>query len=405
MRLRRKPPKPVPGEDDIHDDEIHVVWGPDPGPAVDEAMLRDFVESEAHKDATSDMYDVNLGAHGHPLIMEHKIDRWNHRWSAEAEMRQHKDRKTAQLLHRAAIRKHAAGEQAENHLEQDLRDACSYRDRMQGIVDGVEPGDDGGRWPAQGRIDENRRGESIKDWLIYLGAAVAEIGLNYTAFQLMGNSLSETMVLAASIILVNVLLPKQLGELVTRARRRQQDRGVLVTGLVAGMLLWVGVSLFVALIRTAYLLRPSSSAQPGEASLLERAGIDGFTLTAGWLLVVLAIGAVVLIRSATRYNPYVKNLRAARIRVNELRAELVAKHSDLVAADFDVERARESEADLAEQWAGKRAAQDGFAAELKHHYQHHLVRNLANPTVTDGVEIAAGRTSRPGLSTAQGPGN
>ena len=63
------------------------------------------------------------------------------------------------------------------------------------------------------------------------------------------------------------------------------------------------------------------------------------------------------------------------------------------------------EADLADQWAGKRAAQDGFAAELKHHYQHHLVRNLANPTVTDGVEIAAGRSSRPGLSTAQGPGS
>jgi hypothetical protein len=398
--LRRKAPKSVPNSDDIH-----VVWGPEPGPAVDEAMLRDFVESEARADATSNMYDVNLGAHGHPLIMEHKIDRWNHRWSAEAEMRQHKDRKTAQLLYRAAIRKHSAGEQAKNHLEQDLRDASSYRDRMQSIVDGAEPGDDGGHWPAQRRIDENRRSESIKDWLTYLGATIAEIGLNYTAFQLMGNSLNETMVLAASIILVNVLLPKQLGELITRVRRGRQDRGALVAGLVAGTLLWTGVSLFVALIRTAYLLRAPSGAGPGGMSLLERAGIGWGTLTIGWLLVVLAIGAIVLIRSATRYNPYVKNLRAARVRVNELRAELVAKHSDLVAAGFDVERARESEADLAEQWAGKRAAQDGFAAELKHHYQHHLVRNLANPTVTDGVEIAAGRTSRPGLSPAQGPGS
>lgn len=404
MPLRRKPPKSVPNSDDLREDDIHVVWGPDPGPAVDEAMLRDFVESEAREDAASNMYDVNLGAHGHPLIMEHKISRWNHRWSAEAEMRQHKDRKTAQLLHRAAIRKHAAGQQAKNHLEQDLRDASSYRDRMQSIVDGAEPGDDGGHWPAQHRIDENRRSESIKDWLIYLSAVVAEIGLNYTAFQLMGNSLNETMVLAASIILVNVLLPKQLGELVTRVRRGRQDRGVLVAGLVTGTLMWVGVSLFVAQIRTAYLLRAPGDAQSGGTSLLERAGIGWGTLTIGWLLVVLAIGTVVLIRSATRYNPYLKNLRAARVRVNELRAELVGKHSDLVAANFDVERARESEADLAEQWAGKRAAQDGFAAELKHHYQHHLVRNLANPTVTDGVEIAAGRTSRPGLSTAQGPG-
>lgn len=394
--LRRKPSKPVPSEDDIH-----VVAGPDPGVEIDEAMLRDFVESEARKDAASDMYDVNLGAHGHPLIMEHKIDRWNHRWSAEAEMRQHKDRKTAQLLYRAAVRKHAAGEQAESHLKQDLQDACSYRDHMQRVVDGAEPGDDGGYWPAQSRIDENRRGESIKDWLIYLGAAVAEIGLNYTAFQLMGNSLKETMVLSASIILVNVLLPKQLGELVARVRRGRQDRGALAAALVAGTLLWVSVSLFVAQIRTAYLLRRPS----GGTSLLERAGIGWGILTIGWLLVVLAIGAVVLIRSATRYNPYLKNLRAARLRVHKLRSELVAKHTDLVVADFDVERARESEADLAEQWAGKRAAQDGFAAELKHHYQHHLVRNLANPTVTDGVEIAAGRTSRPGLTTAQSPGN
>jgi hypothetical protein len=398
--LHRKPPEPIPSEDDIH-----VVAGPDPGPAFDEAMLRDLVESEARKDAASDMYDVNLGAHGHPLIMEHKISRWNHRWSAEAEMRQHKDRKTAQLLYRAAIRKHAAGEQAENHLEQDLQDACSYCDHMQNIVDGAEPGDDGGYWPAQRRIDENRRGESIKDWLIYLGAAVAEVGLNYTAFQLMGNSLTETMVLSTSIILVNVLLPKQLGELVTRVRRGRQGRGVLVTGLLVGTLLWIGVSLFVAQIRTAYLLRQSGDAQLDGTSLLERAGIGWGTLTIGWLLVVLAIGTVVLIRSATRYNPYLKNLRAARLRVNELRAQLVAKHTELVVAGFDLEQARETEADLAGQWAGKRAAQDGFAAELKHHYQHHLVRNLANPTVTDGVEIAAGRTSRPGLTTAQGSGN
>ncbi|MGA9690540.1 MAG: hypothetical protein WBR33_03610 [Pseudonocardiaceae bacterium] len=398
--LRRKPPKPVPSDNDIG-----VVAGPDPGVEVNEAALRDFVEAEAVKDAASDMYDVNLGTHGHPLIMENKIARWNHRWSAEAEIRQHKDRRTAQLLHRAAIRKHAAGEQAVHRLEQDLQDACAYREHMQSVVDGAEPGDDGGYWPAQSRIDENRRGECIKDWMIYLGAAIAEVGLNYTAFQLMGNSLKETMVLSASIILVNVLLPKQLGELVTRVRRGRQGRGVLIAGLLTGTLLWVGVSLFVAQIRTAYLLRQSSDAQPGDTSLLERAGIGWGTLTIGWLLVVLAIGTVVLIRSATRYNPYLKNFRAARLRCDKLRAELVGKHTDVVVAGFDVERARESEADLADQWAGKRAAQDGFAAELKHHYQHHLVRNLANPTVTDGVEIAAGRCSRPGLSTAQGPGS
>ncbi|MGH3685710.1 MAG: hypothetical protein ACRDRU_12475 [Pseudonocardiaceae bacterium] len=387
MLLRRKPPKPVSDKNDIH-----VLAGPDPGPAIDETILRDLVESEACKDAASDMYDANLGAHGQPLIMEHKIGRWNHRWSAEAELRQHKDRATAQLRYRAAIGQRAAGEQAVHRIEQDLQAASTYHDRMQRVVDGAEPGDDGGYWPAESRIDENRRGEAVKDWLIYLGAAFAEVGLNYTAFQLMGSSLKETMVLSASIILVNVLLPKQLGELCTRVCRGRHDRSVLAAGLMTGFLLWVGVSLFVAQVRTAYLLRPGDG-QPGETSLLERVGIGWGTLTVGWVLVVLAIGTIVLIRSAIRYNPYVRNLRAARIRVNDLRAELVAKRAELVVAGFDVEYARQLEADLAEQWAGKRAAQDGFAAELKHHYQHHLVRNLANPTVTDGVEIAVGRTA------------
>lgn len=375
-------------------DEPHIVAGPAAGPDVNEDTLRDFVESEARQDAASGMYDVNLGTHGHPLIMEHKIDRWNHRWSAEAEMRQQSDRKSAARLYRGATRRHATGEKSENHLEQDLRAAYAYRDRMEGIVAGAEPGDDGGLWTAESRIDESRRTEAVKDWAIYLGAAFAEIGLNYTAFQLMGSSLLETAVLAASIILVNVLLPKQLGELVARARRARHGRGLLVAGLVGGAFLWVGVSLFVALVRTAYLLLPTAAAQQtGTTSLLERAGIGSLTLTLGWLLVVLAVGTVVLLRSATRYNPYLKNLRAARARVDKLRAELVDKHGDVVVARFDLDRAGESEAGLAEQWAGKRAQQDGFAAELKHHYQHHLTRSLANPTITDGVEIAIGRTS------------
>lgn len=386
---RRQPPQPTAGQK-----ELLAVPGPAPGPEVNEEAFRDFVESEARKDAASGMYDANLGTHGHPLIMEHKIDRWKHRWSADTEMRQQNDLKNAQRLHRGATRNHAVGEKTEAHLEQDLRAAVAYRDRMEGVVAGTEPGDDGGCWQAESRIDENRRSEAGKDWAIYLGATFAEIGLNYTAFALMGSSLRETAVLAASIILVNVLLPKQLGELVARARRARRGRGLLIAALAGGALLWVGVSLFVAQVRTAYLLLPSAAAQQtGGTSLLERAGIGAVTLTLGWLLVVLAVGTVVLMRSATRYNPYVKNLRVARDRVQRLRKELVEQHGDVVVARFDLERAGESEAGLAEQWAGKRAEQDGFAAELKHHYQHHLTRSLANPMITDGVEIAIGRTT------------
>lgn len=380
-------PKPRPNvEPDI------AVVGPDPGPETDPETLRELVETEASKDAASGMYDVNLGVHGHPLIMEHKIDRWNHRWSAEAELRQQRHRSMATQLQRGATRSHATGEKTEDHLEQDLRDAYTYRDRMQAIVEGTEPGDDGGYWPAQSRIDENRWRESAKDWAIYLGATFAEIGLNYTAFQLMGSSLQETAVLAASIILVNVLLPKQLGELLARARRARSGRKLALAGLAGGALLWVGVSLFVAQVRTAYLLLPTVTAQQaGGTSLLERAGIGATTLTIGWLLVVLAVGMVVLLRSATRYNPYVQNLRAARTRVDRIRKKLVDKHGEVVVARFDLERANQLESDLAEQWAGKRAEQDGLAAELKHHYQHRLVRELGNPMITDGVEIAIGQ--------------
>lgn len=387
-------PRSQPAERPASSDHPPAVPGPAPGPEVDEEILREFVESEAHQDAASGMYDVNLGTHGHPLIMEHKIDRWNHRWSAEAELRQQHDLQHAQRLRRDATRSHAVGARTEDHLERDLRDAYAYRDRMEGIVAGTEPGDDGGYWPAQSRIDENRRTEAIKDWAIYLGAAFAEVGLNYTAFQLMGSSLQETAVLAASIILVNVLLPKQLGELLARARRARRGRRLLIAGLACGGLLWVGVSLFVAQVRTAYLLLPTAAAQQtGSGSLLERAGIGATTLTVGWLLVVLAVGTVVLLRSTTRYNPYLKNRREARTRVDRLRKALVDQHGEVVLARFDLERAGQVESGLAEQWAGKRAEQDGFAAELKHHYQHHLSRSLANPTITDGVEIAIGRTT------------
>jgi hypothetical protein len=64
--LHRKPSAPVSS-----DDHLRIVPGPDPGPEVDSDALRDVVEAEA-----SGMYDANLGAHSHPLIMEHKIDRW-----------------------------------------------------------------------------------------------------------------------------------------------------------------------------------------------------------------------------------------------------------------------------------------------------------------------------------------
>lgn len=383
-------------------DGADAVLGPSAGPPADGETLRDLVESDARGDAASGMYDTNLAAHGHPLLMEQKIDRWNHQWSAEAELRQHSDRKKLEQLGRNLTRRHATERKTREHLEQELADACAYRDRMQRVVDGTETGDDGGYWPARSRVDENQRAEAGKDWALYIAAALAEVGLNYAAFQLMGSSLAETAVLAASVILVTVLLPKQLGELIIRAHRARRGRTVLLGGVAIAASLWVGVAVFIGLVRTAYLLLPSALAvQAGQPSLLERAGLGPVVLTIGWLLVVLGVGSVVLIRSALRYNPYLRNLRRANARVAILRPQLAAKHGEVAAVSFDEDRASGTEAGLAERWAGKLAEQDGLAAELKHHYQHHLARELADPTVTDGLEIAAGRATVPPPATFQ----
>lgn len=377
-------------------DEPEVGVGPSVGGAGDEDRLRDMVETEARADAGSGMYDINVGVHGNPLLMEHTIDRWNHQWSARTEQRKQRDEQTLTRLTRNVTRRRATEQKTVEHLEQELEEARAYRDRLERIVDGTEAADDGGYWPARSRVGENRRREAVKDWVLYIGAGLAEVGLNYAAFQLMGNSLQETAVLAASVILVTVLLPKQLGELIIRTQHARRGRGLLFAGVLVGGILWVGAALFIAMVRTAYLLLPSALAlQTGQGTLLERAGLGSAVLTVGWLLVVLGVGSAVLIRSALRYNPYVKSLPKAVARVEALRAEVAAKHGEVAAVSFDAEQARGAEAGLAERWTGKLAEQDGLAGELKSHYRRHLARELADPTLTDQLEIGAGGQALP----------
>lgn len=370
--------------------------GPPPGPSLDEPLLRGLVESQARRDAASGMYDMAAGAHGLPTSMEHMIDRWKHRWSAEAEVAQQRDRSENVIRTRAAVRRLAVERQSNNHHRQELEEALEERDRLRRSHAATWRDEDGGDSPTMVQAGDDGRSDRAKDWLLYTAVGVSELGLNYTAFKLMGGSLHETAVLAASIILASVLLPKQIGELTMRLWRARGNRRLLAVALAGAVTLWVGVCVFVALVRTAYLLLPSSAASSaGSDSLLERAGLGSVILTVGWTLVTLAVGSVALLRAASRYQPRLREIRRADARVAKAREELALRCGDEAVAAFDLERSAESEGKLAQQWAGKQAALEGLSAELKHQYRHQLARELGNPTLTDALEAGVARAALP----------
>jgi hypothetical protein len=263
-----------------------------------------------------------------------------------------------------------------------LATARAERDRLGDITDGRAPGDDGGRWPARARTGPRSRGALAVDVLIYGGAAVAEIGLNYLAFQLMGSSPWETAVLAAAIVLVNVLLPKQIGELLTRHRRAVLGRGRLLAGIVLGSLLWLAVSVFVALVRTAFLLLPAGAAlDPGASALIVEAGLDAGVLTWGWLAVVLAVGLVVLFRAAARYNPYVTALRGATARVERLQEEKLDATAAAQDAQLQVQRAWEAHQSLQAAFDTEQARLTALAADTVAHHRAELDRLRSSAAV------------------------
>lgn len=263
-----------------------------------------------------------------------------------------------------------------------LADARARRDRLAAITDGRAPGDDGGRWPARARAGQRRRTANLVDVLVYGGAAVAEIGLNYLAFQLMGSSAWETAVLAAAIVLVNVLLPKQIGELLTRHRRAVLGRGRILAGIVLGSALWVAVSLFVALVRTAYLVLPTGTTLGLDSpALIVEAGLSGELLTWGWLAVVLAVGLVVLFRAAARHNPYVPALRDAAALVEQLEQDLVDAGAAAQTAQLEVQRAWEAHQAVADEFDAERARLTALAAEVVAHHRAELDRHRSSAAV------------------------
>lgn len=214
------------------------------------------------------------------------------------------------------------------------------RDHLADVLTGRRRGDDEGDWSDRGRMSERVRLVTLVSVLIYLAASVVDAGLNYLAFRIMGVSPLETVVLAAGVVLVTVLLPKQIGEMFAvhrRRGRRTPRQQALMTG---GAALWLLVSVFVAIIRTRYLLLPNGvGTGTPRPSLPALAGVDPIVLTAGWLAVALAVGTVVGVHAMHRYNPYLRPWRVADRGVRRARAEHAARRRDADQAHRDLDTA------------------------------------------------------------------
>jgi hypothetical protein len=325
--------------------------------------------------------DATLSATG-PDTAERSFDRlvqqWLGQWVAEAQA-------TLAAATAAALDRirdaGAASTRARAHLDvalDELAAARAHHDHLADIVDGRVAGDDGGMWPARSR--SSSRAQVVVDVAIYGGAAVVEVGLNYLAFQIMGSSDWETAVLAAAIVLVNVLLPKKIGTMLVDHRRATTGRGRLLAAIVGATTLWVAVSLFVALVRTAFLTLP---VDPGTPALVVGAGLSPDLLTWGWLGVVLAVGAIVMAHAAARHNPYVKALREASERFARAQSAVVTTTGSAQQALLDEQRAACAPRALRKEYENECRRLTALAADVVALHHGELARLRASASVVE----------------------
>jgi hypothetical protein len=365
-------------------------------PELDRRQLLREIELQALRDSQSDWFGV-APADVPPGPVHREVDRWAEQRLARIDAA----RADAEAAARARIREADATEAATDERRARADDEAAAAGRRQAgieaVLRGEKPGDDGGGWADSDRMGENRRRRKAVDLLIYGAAAVAEVGLNYLAFRLMGTTPVETALLAAAVVLVTVLLPKQLGAMVTTARRTGRWRGWPLVSLLAGTQLWVAAVVFVAVIRTAYLLLPQQvGATIGRPALLAVAGVGPLVLTLGWTAVALAVGLAVLLRSAHRHNPYASAWHRA---VGEAQRLAVVRSERRAAAERAAERAARERDALRE--AGTRFVPlsdecRALAAELKDRYVHTLGRRRASVE-----QLGLPRPTRPALGSPE----
>lgn len=342
-------------------------------PVPDRAQLLREVEAQALRDSQSDWSGV-APADVPPGPVNREIDRWTEQRLARIAVARSADERAARERIRSADAAETVADERRTGAEEAVAAAERRHREIAAVLRGERRGHDGGDWSDAGRMTEDRRRKRVTDGLVYGGAAVAEVGLNFLAFRLMGASPVETALLAGAVVLVTVLLPKQLGTVVSTARRTGRWVGWPLAATVIATGLWVGVTVFVALVRTAYLLLPVGSGP----ALLTVAGVGPMVLTAGWLAVSLAVGLAVLIRSVHRHNPYVSAWHAAGaqlvrlVRARSAAREEAARAVEGTAAERDDLRAT---ADRYDPLVDECRA---LAAELKDRYAHALGRRRSS---------------------------
>ncbi|MHA6780107.1 hypothetical protein ACVGOW_03780 [Pseudonocardia saturnea] len=295
---------------------------------IDRVQLLHEVEMQAFHDGQADWTQVDA-ADVPPGPARRQIEQW-------AEQREAQVGAAGAAEADLALRRVRDAEAAERAAALAVADAArevgaaeQQRTRLRRILRGELRADDGGDWADTTRLSEDPRRGRIVDVLVYGAAAVADAGLNFLAFRIMGASTVETAVLAAAVVLVTVVLPKQLGEVVTTARRTGRWKGWPLALMTGGAALWVATALFAAVLRTAYLLLPTAVGRP---TLLVVAGVGSTALTLGWLGVAVAIGAVVFLRSARRYNPSATAWHENSAQLTALRTSLAARRGAETAA-------------------------------------------------------------------------
>lgn len=284
---------------------------------TDVEIVRHELEDLARRDARIDWSGVPDGS---PLRgAQTLIDRWAETHLAECRVQYEiavDALRTEVALTEAAVR------DGRIHVRAATGAVAAEQARCDGqvaVLRGEREADDGGDWRDLPRLSQDPRRARWVDVLVYGSAAIADAGLNYLAFRLMGATPVETAVLAGAVVLVSVLLPKAMGELVTVVRRTRRNRRWFAAKLVAAGVLWTSVMGFVSVVRSSYLLLPREVGLGiDRPSLLATAGVSSTVLTVGWLAASLAVGMVVLVRAARRYNPYAAGYESSAAKVTTL---------------------------------------------------------------------------------------
>lgn len=361
-------------------------------PDPDRRQLLREIELQALRDSQVDWSQV-APADVPPGPVHRGIDRWAEQRLARIDAACAAAEDEARERIRAADAAAASADERRERADDAAAAAERRKTDIGAVLRGEKPGDDGGDWSDRDRLGENGRRRKAVDLLIYGAAAVAEVGLNYLAFRLMGTTPVETALLAAAVVLVTVLLPKQLGTMITVARRTRRWKGWPLALLLAGSTLWVGAVVFVAIIRTAYLLLPQQvGAAVGRPAMLAVAGVGPLMLTLGWTAVALAVGLAVLLRSAHRHNPYVSAWHRA---VGETRKLSETRSSMRDSAEHTAEHAARDRDVLRSTKARFVPLSDecrALAAELKYRYVHALGRRRASVE-----QLGLGDVTRPAL--------